>query len=98
MADKVFDRLDPNLLLKCYSKVTKSDKIHQHFNKMKFEKKEDRILIYQIYVSVMLPKCMEEKGHKGLKEWLGTNGSSLKTFWGKLQLQKTINSNSRLDD
>jgi hypothetical protein len=90
MNTKIFDRLDPDLLMKCYSKVTKPEKIHAHFNKMIYSQKEDRVQIYQTYVSLMLPKCMAEKGHGGLQGWKGTTGGRLRTSGGNCNYRSKL--------
>jgi hypothetical protein len=89
-AEKILDRLDPNLLLNCYSTVTKLDKIHEHFTKMRFERKEDRIRIYNVYVSLMLPKCMKEKGYGSLSDWRGSTGGKLRTSGGNCAYGKKL--------
>ncbi len=76
----ILDTIDPTILLKCYSTTTSSDKIHQKFVQMEFEKKEDRIRIYNVYVNMMLLKCMEEKGFNGLSGWKGYVGEMPKGY------------------
>lgn len=90
MTARVLERLHPDLLMKCYSKVTKPEIMHKHFNGMQFEKKEDRIRIYQIYVSLMLPRCMAEKGHGGLTDWKGSTGGRLKTSGGNCNYRSKL--------
>jgi predicted SprT family Zn-dependent metalloprotease len=86
----IINKLDPNMLLKCYYNVTRSEKIHDHFNRMEFESKEDRLKIYKVYVNMMLGKCMKEKGYEGLDGWTGTTGGKLRTSGGNCTFSKKL--------
>jgi predicted SprT family Zn-dependent metalloprotease len=80
--ERILDKIDPKILLECYAKVTSSEKIHEDFENMPFEREDDRIRIYRIYTEMMLNKCFEEKGYEGLKGWHWIINPRLKTTGG----------------
>lgn len=82
------DKIDPELLLKCYSIVTNSNKIHDKFIKIKFEEKKDRIKIYNAYTMMMLHKYMKEKGFEELSKWTCSLGGRLRTAGGNCNFNK----------
>jgi predicted SprT family Zn-dependent metalloprotease len=88
--NKVLDKINPDIIMKCYSDITKLEKIHKHFSDMKFENKQDRILIYDIYVNMLLPKCMKEKGYSGLSGWSGNTAGKLRTSGGNCNYKKNL--------
>jgi predicted SprT family Zn-dependent metalloprotease len=90
--ERILDKLDTDTLLNCYLSISKPDQIHRHFEKMTFDPSEmdQRIRIYNIYVKLMLNKCMKEKGHGGLIGWTGTTGGKLRTSGGNCSFQKKL--------
>jgi hypothetical protein len=89
-ASTIFDKINPDLLIHCYSITTNTEKINKKFVDMKFENKQDRLIIYKTYTKLMLSKCMREKGYNGLQGWVGDLGGKLRTSGGNCNFNKKL--------